>query len=317
MNNLSQENIVYVAFGELGIKSKKVRRRMTNQLISNISSILDNHGVQYKSIHSIHSRIVITSSDNLDKIRQLVCNFCFGVVWASLATMISTPKDYNWENYLDKISSLIVSKIKEDQSFRISVRRNVKSVENSQQIASKVGAEVLRHAQEQGKKINVKLRLFDHEFIVELRPTGIYLLFNKKNGFGGLPAGSQGQVLAFICNKKDLVASLLIARRGSLLFPVYYNLLDTSEYDQTFAKLVQPKFNPFIINPDQTNSDTIQSTLLSLAEKYDARAIVCSSISESLAFSLFPVNFPVFIADNEATMDIEERLRNVFKIANK
>ena len=190
---------ILIAFGELFLKSERVRALYLRKLVNNISISLKRFDIKFKIFPSRERIFVETEEKN--KAENVIKNV-FGVSWLAPAIFfeggVEDVAKFVEENY--------ESWIKKNQSFAIRLKKgNLK--ESGEEIIRKVASKIER---------KVDLEKPNVELFLEARQAGWFIYFKKKKGKGGLPVGSEGKTLALISGGIDSpVASYLIAKRGS------------------------------------------------------------------------------------------------------
>ncbi|MEM5829672.1 MAG: tRNA uracil 4-sulfurtransferase ThiI [Candidatus Aenigmatarchaeota archaeon] len=230
---------ILIAFGELFLKSERVRNLFLQKLTSNISVFLKKAGVNFKIFPS-RERIFIETGE-IKKAEKIIKNV-FGISWFADVIFL----EGNLEELLKFIEENHEKWVKKRQTFAIRLKKgNLK--ESSEEIIRKVASKIER---------KVDLEKPNVELFLEARKDGWFIYFKKKEGKGGLPVGSGGKALALISGGIDSpVASYLIAKRGSEnvwvhfhSFPLVSNssIQKVKELAQVFLRY-QPKLKVYFI----------------------------------------------------------------------
>ncbi len=196
---------ILVRYGETGLKGPPVRRRFEDLLVENI---LRSHKEAKTScvIERQRGRFFVNSGDQ--EASMEILSRTFGVVSASKAEESTSE--------VPEISRLAVESVRRSlpTGGKIAVRaRRVGTHDyTSMQLAATVGEKVI-DAFEKGS-INVDLEAPDLEIFIEVRNNRSFVFVDKVQGPGGLPLRSQGRVLSIIEDRKSLLASWLMMRRG-------------------------------------------------------------------------------------------------------
>lgn len=216
-------NLLIIRYGELALKGKETRRRFENTLINNIKKALDFEQIQFKITRN-RGRIYVYSNQ-IDKC-TLILQKIFGI------TSISPASQTNDE--ISSISQLSRSISKEfitkQKSFALRVTRTGTHNYSSQDIAIKIGNDIVKMT-----KAKVNLNKPDFELFIEIRDKCAYIFTQKILGPGGLPMGTQGNVLALITHPTSILASWYIMRRGCKIFFVNSN----NNYTQTLKSFIR------------------------------------------------------------------------------
>jgi len=203
---------ILIRYGEIGIKSPKVRKRFENRLISNIKIIIDGR------IEINQGRIFLYPEDNALALKLL--GKIFGVV--SYSPTVCTKTEY--QSIKATLKEYVFKLIKEcqfssDETFAIKCRRVGKHEFNSQELAAYCGAVVV---EETGAPVNLSKP--DLTIYVEVRDDKTYIYHQKIPGLGGLPIGTQGKVLALVSDGIDSsVAAFLMMKRGCAVTILHFN----------------------------------------------------------------------------------------------
>ena len=175
--------LIIARYGEIGLKSPKVRKRFENRLIHNMQASID------AEIKIDQARIFIKPEnfkDTQDKLKRI-----FGIVSFSPAVETETNKEKLTEtlsNYVDKLEKQNL--IKKETKFAIRCRRVGQHNFTSQEIAAYAGSVVVKKLECPVDLTNPELEIF-----LEVRDNKTYIYHEKIEGAGGLPLGTQGKVI--------------------------------------------------------------------------------------------------------------------------
>lgn len=205
-------DLIIARYGEIGLKSPKVRKRFENRLIHNMQASIN------AEIKIDQARIFIkpenfkNTQDKLSKI--------FGIVSFSPVVETETKKETITEtlsNYVDKLEKQNL--IKKETQFAIRCRRVGQHNFTSQEIAAYAGSIVV-------KKLGCPVNLTNPELeiFLEVRNNKTYIYHEKIEGAGGLPLGTQGKVVVLTSSGIDSpVAAYLMMKRGCQVISLYCN----------------------------------------------------------------------------------------------
>ncbi|RLF27195.1 MAG: hypothetical protein DRN01_03035 [Thermoplasmata archaeon] len=264
MSGLDYKTVV-VRYGELALKSQRVRRRFEETLIRNIDYALDKKNI----IHSIKQewgRIYVYGS-KIEEITRMLTRI-FGVVSVSPAFEVQSSVDVIGETVVLVLKSLSPQ---QGKSFALRVTRTGTHDFTSQSLAIKVGDVVRRTL-----NLVVDLDEPDVEVFIEVRGEKAFVYTEKLKGPGGLPAGTQGNVMALIESKRDVLASWFLLRRGCSVVALVLGKkeLVKSLVDGWFlwehVRVVEEGFN----------GEMLKSLLNGFVRKYDCNAVVVGDTFE-------------------------------------
>ncbi len=214
-------DLIIARYGEVGLKSNRVRRRFENRLINNIKASIDAEVKVYQA------RIFIFPKDFDDALEKL--ERIFGIV--SYSPAISTKASFeDIEESLSSYAEKLYDEglLDENTRFAISCRRVGTHEFSSQEMAAFAGAVVVRKYSSPVDLTNPELTIY-----LEVRDNDAYIFHEKIPGPGGLPLGTQGKVVALVSSGIDSpVATYLMMKRGCQVIALY---CDNSPYTTSEA----------------------------------------------------------------------------------
>ena len=203
---------IIVRYGEIGVKSPKVRKRFEKKLISNIKTLIDGKII-------LNQGRMLLFPENYEKALESLKKIC-GVV--SFSPTVSTETDH------DSIEATVQDYIKDlahkgqfssEKSFAVKCRRVGTHDFTSRDMAGFCGSVVVEFT-----GAPVDLSNPDFTLHVEVRDDKTYLYHEKIKGIGGLPIGTQGRMIALVSGGIDSpVASFLMMKRGCALTILNFN----------------------------------------------------------------------------------------------
>ena len=203
-------DLIIARYGEVALKSNRVRRRFESRLVNNIKASID------ADVKVNQARIYIFPKDFDDAIEKL--ERIFGIV--SYSPAISTKTSFEdieeaVSNYADKLYDEGI--LTEETKFAISCRRVGKHEFSSQEMAAFAGAVVIRKYSCPVDLNNPELTIY-----VEIREGDTYIYHEKIEGPGGLPLGTQGKVVSLVSSGIDSpVSTYLMMKRGCQVIALY------------------------------------------------------------------------------------------------
>lgn len=217
----------FVRYGEIGIKSPKIRHKFEKRLMDNIKSELD------CEFENDQGRLTLITEETDEKVED-VLQRVFGIVSYSPIVQTITDKD-EIKNLINKIIPKVIEEGKfnpEKDTFAIKCRRVGNHDFSSQEIAGYCGSVVVGIT-------NAKVDLSNPDFTlyVEVREDKTYMFTEKIQGLGGLPVGSQGSVVCLISSGIDSpVASFQMLKRGCRVILLH---CDNSPYTKNTIEKVK------------------------------------------------------------------------------
>ena len=198
-----KHDLIIVRYGEIGLKSPKIRSRFERKLVENIKATFE------CEVERNQGRIYIHPKDFDEGLEKL--NKVFGVVSFSPATSTHTTYEKIDETLTEYTKRLIDEGIlNENTRFAIRCRRVGKHEFTSQEMAAHCGGVVRKVILAPVDLTNPELTIY-----VEIRENDTYIYHQKIKGPGGLPLGTQGKVVVLLSSGIDSpVATYLMMKRG-------------------------------------------------------------------------------------------------------
>lgn len=202
--------MILVRFGEIGIKSRPVRRAFTKKLMKNIEEALKERGFEGFSVWTDSARIYI---GGVKDSAACYLTHVFGITSISLSEVHS----FSGLEDIVTISKKFAHQVK-GKAFAVRVRRTGIHPFRSPDVERAVGAELIR----EGKVdlTNPQVTLY-----IEIREDRAYFFDRIFKGPGGLPIGTQGRVLSLLSGGFDsALASWYLMKRGTEVDFLFLNL---------------------------------------------------------------------------------------------
>ena len=199
-------SVLLVRYSEIGLKSAPVRRRFENQLKDNMLSMLMEDGVE-AFITKSGARYYVEASDIDAAVSSL--RRVFGVGSISVAEECASSR---MEDICAKAAEYSRSRISEGQSFAVKARREGSQGYTSMDVGRETGSAIFIANEDKGVKVD--LTDPDVVFYVEVRENRAFVFGEYIRCHAGLPVGSQGKVVAEVCDERGMVAAWLMMKRG-------------------------------------------------------------------------------------------------------
>ena len=227
-------DVIIARYGEIGLKSPKIRARFERKLVKNIKATFE------CEVERNQGRIYIFPQDFNEGIEKL--NRVFGVVSYSPAT--STDSTYEGiDETLTAYTEELISEgiLDEDTKFAIKCRRVGNHDYTSQEMAAHCGGVVRSVVLAPVDLTNPDLTIF-----VEIRENKAFIYHEKIRGPGGLPLGTQGRVVVLLSSGIDSPVAAYLMMKVTELFnqlvdqlniyakgnPIRKRVIDYGEYLQ-------------------------------------------------------------------------------------
>ena len=226
-NAMQKIDSILVRYGEIGIKSDRVRSRYESALVKNIEKALSFCEIPFDAVVRDFGRIFVQTQDVA---AALTIARVFGVVSVSPVQTNTATLDAMKDAALRIISPLLT----QGKSFAIRARRTGTHDYSSKDIGVVVGGAI-----EQATTAPVRLTKPDVELFIEVRAERAYIYTEVIDGVGGLPLGTQGKVIALLSGGIDSpVAAWLMMKRGCTIIPLFFDCepyTDDAERERALA----------------------------------------------------------------------------------
>ncbi|WP_458453529.1 tRNA uracil 4-sulfurtransferase ThiI [Methanobrevibacter sp.] len=205
-------DLIIARYGEIGIKSPKIRSRFERKLVKNIKATFK------CDVERNQGRIYVHPENFSEGVEKL--NRVFGVVSYSPAISTQTTFEDIDETLSSYAEELIAEKaLDENTKFAIKCRRVGKHDFTSQEMAAHCGGVVRNVVPAPVDLTNPDLTIY-----VEVRENKTYIFHEKVKGPGGLPLGTQGKVIVLLSSGIDSpVAAYLMMKRGCEVVALHCN----------------------------------------------------------------------------------------------
>ena len=205
-------DVIIARYGEIGLKSPKIRPRFERKLVKNIKATFE------CEVERNQGRIYIFPEDFDEGIEKL--NRVFGVVSYSPATSTSSSYE-DIDEVLARYTRDLIGEgvLDENTKFAIKCRRVGTHDFTSQEMAAHCGGVVRDVIPAPVDLSNPDLTIF-----VEIREDKAFFFHEKIRGPGGLPLGTQGKVVVLLSSGIDSpVAAYLMMKRGCEVIALHCN----------------------------------------------------------------------------------------------
>ncbi|MBM5804664.1 MAG: hypothetical protein FJZ49_01095 [Candidatus Verstraetearchaeota archaeon] len=258
----AMEGVVVVRTGgEIGIKSKPVRRAYENLVLKTIHGILKDEGIPFSDIWRTAGRIYIRTEESERAARRVAR--VFGV--SSTSPGVALKSDLET---IVQAGTEIAQKTLRSGTFAVRCRRTGSHPYSSVQVAALLG-ESIRGL---GKDLKVDLTNPQQVISVEIRDELAIIYARAIRGPDGFPVGTQEMLLGIVDETADsLLASWCMMKRGAQLKAL---VLEKKE-GLTSSTLVNlrilagwmpgNRIRAIVVPPNERNADRLRPLQLQLA----------------------------------------------------
>lgn len=296
--------LILIRYGELALKGRATRRHFEEVLLQNIRNALKANDISF-SLTREWGRVYLHTSQIQQSMGILL--HIFGIYSVSSAMKTKSNIDAMTKFTIDFSKNII----NRDRSFALRVSRTGQHSFTSQDIAIKIGEEIVKTT---GAKVD--LTKPDIELFIEIRDEHAYFFLEKIRGPGGMPLGTQGKLLVIVNSQISFLAAWLVMRRGcNIVIALTNESLD--EAIDNFTK--KWHFNPRKIHIDYSKGNSYR-LFEETANKMNCEAIVTDhvlnhdniKIIEELRLMKKQIRLPILhplIAMNKE--EIDRRLKEI------
>ena len=194
-----------IRYGELGLKSQKVRSRFERILRDNITSRFITASKECR-VEYDRGRIFLWADD--ETFAEKILAHTFGIVSFSKAEETTSDQESIFQLAIDIAKPFF----KQNMSFCIRARRNGQHPYTSMELARDTGSAVFIAYEHLKPKVN--LTNPDFEIFIEVRQNRSFVYTEKIHGPAGMPLGTQGRTLGIVEKLQDIAACWPIMKRG-------------------------------------------------------------------------------------------------------
>ena len=213
---------ILLAYSEIGTKGKATRPKFEKQLIQNVRAT----GAKFRVIREQGRILLQPASENDSELLNEKLGRIFGVQY------YATVKEVEFRDLEDLACRVAVlyGEIVKGKAFRVTVHRIGSHKFDSIDAQKLIGEKLLAHG---GK---VSLRSFELEVKVNIKDKKALVFDAPRPGPGGLPIGSEGNLLVLFSGGIDSpVAAWYVMRRGCNPTFLFINLGGKDTLDRVYA----------------------------------------------------------------------------------
>ncbi len=267
--------LILARYGELGLKSPKVKKKFEKKLVENLKRQLNELNC---SVKCEFSRIYIDYKINTEKIIEKIKKTP-GIV--SFSVCKKTTIDL--EDLFKVCYKFVIEK--KPKTFGLKVTRAGTHEFSSRDIAIKLG-DLIR------TKLNLKVDLTNPDLWIniEIRNKESFIFTEKISCIGGLPVGIEGNIFSLLETKFDIYSSILMMKRGCRIYPISFKYI--SRRQKKFVEILK-EFDPDIKVVESKRKDLGNLiNLLEIKALVSGKTIEDLETVESEEFSPLPYLYP-------------------------
>lgn len=210
------DEVILVAYAEIGLKSPPVRRHLETLLMCHIRKRLELEGVQAGKVVKAQGRLLVEGGGGV-RGAEIIAN-----VFGAASAMPALRIDADVASITRTVVDMAAEVMEPETTFALAARRIGSQPYTSKELKVVVGNAVLKALS--GKGIRVDLTNPDTTIYIEARGQTAYVYHRVVRGVAGLPFGSQGKVVSLFSGGIDSpVAAWLMMRRGCAVRLLFFD----------------------------------------------------------------------------------------------
>ncbi len=214
-DELELDSVVIRFGGEMGTKGDWTRRNYERRLLENIKSTLKRDKIVHSGFLRKHGRIYLKTSSVKEASSSL--SKVFGI--SSVSPAIETASKL--QDIILKSVSLARLTLMKGNAFAVKCKRVGDQPYHSHDVCSEVGRHILMELHE--LELSVNLGNPDVNIGIDIRDDCAFIYSSVAGGVGGLPLGTQPQVVCLLTDDMNsAVACWLAMKRGCPIVPVCF-----------------------------------------------------------------------------------------------
>ena len=230
MQNINSKlfNLILIRYGEIWLKSKKIKSRMLKTLTKNIIFSLKKNKIpfhKYQYTQDFARILFFLKNEDINKAIGVLKKKVFGI--HSISPAIRTSSIL--KNIINRTLEIGKDILDQNDSFAIRARRSGKHPFTSQDVAEQCGYAVLSCFKD--LNLNVNLSNPKKKIFIEVRDNFTYIFTRIiKTDWGGLPIEPGKHIINMdIGRPTDSLAAFLLMKRGCNIHPIIFNLFENKK----------------------------------------------------------------------------------------
>lgn len=210
---------ILISFSEIGLKSTRTREKLIKLLAENIKKGLNWIGLKPIDLIIKWDRIFIFIENNVE-----IANLIKGIPGIRFTAPIYYFENLNLDDFINELIKEVCIHLNE-KTFKVETKRRNKEIPfTSIEISSIIGKKILEECKNKNLNTKVDLKNFDVKINVEINKDYSLFYFQRFEGYGGHPIGSQSPLVSLLSGGTDsAVATWLMMQRGSKVYPIFMN----------------------------------------------------------------------------------------------
>jgi len=219
--NPIEYRVLLCRYNEIGLKSAPYQKKLLTILVDSIKKICSREDLTLQSVLTLSGRLIFFFPSN--EIPKAITVFRHIIGIQSISPALSTERKY--EKLKQKFILYALSLLKDGDSFKINFKTSVSYAVKESDLKKEFSHDIIKRMNQSGYHVNVSQKYPNYQFSIEIREKGVYIYaFSIPTMFAGFPIETKNSMLCLWDNGIfDLVAAMMLVRRGSVVNPVIFH----------------------------------------------------------------------------------------------
>ncbi len=219
--NSIEYRVLLCRYNEIGLKSAPYQKKLLSFLVDSIKKICLREDLTLQSVLTLSGRLIFFFPSN--EIPKAITVFRHVIGVQSISPALSVERKY--EKLKQKFIRYALSLLKDGDSFKINFKTAVSYIVKGSDLKKEFYHDIMKRMNQSGCHVKVSNKKPKYQFSIEIREKGVYIYaFTIPTLFAGFPIETKNSLLCLWDNGAfDLVAAMMLVRRGSVVSPVIFN----------------------------------------------------------------------------------------------
>lgn len=219
--NSIEYRVLLCRYNEIGLKSAPYQKKLLSFLVDSIKKICLREDITLQSVLTLSGRLIFFFPSS--EIPKAITVFRHVIGIQSISPALSVERKY--EKLKQKFILYALSLLKDGDSFKINFKTAVSYAVKESDLKKEFSHDIIKRMNQSGYHVNVSQKNPKYQFSIEIREKGVYIYaFSIPTLFAGFPIETKNSLLCLWDNGAfDLVAAMMLVRRGSVVSPVIFN----------------------------------------------------------------------------------------------
>lgn len=226
-SNPIEYRVILCRYNEIGLKSAPYQKKLLSFLVDSVKKICLREDLTLQSALTLSGRLIFFFPSNEIPKAITVLRHIIGI--QSISPALSVERKY--EKLKHKFILYALSLLKDGDSFKIKFKTAVSYLVKESDLKKEFSNEIVKRMNQSGYHVKVTQKNPKYQFSIEIREKGVYIYaFSIPTLFAGFPIETKNSLLCLWNNGVyDLIAAMMLVRRGSVVSPVIFHREDSSK----------------------------------------------------------------------------------------